>query len=236
MDLTDQVAVVTGASSGIGQTIAISLAEQGVQVGLAARREEQLEEVAHQIEDIGGEAVVVPTDLRDEAQVAMMIETTLEKFGRLDILVNNAATLHWATVAEADVSAWRSTVETNLLGTMFASHHAVTQMLDQDTGHIVNISSMAGRKPYPGVSDYTATKFGITGFSETLREEVIEDGIKVTLIEPGIVDSPMQPDEVRAVEDILEPEDIARAVVYAVSQPIHVNINTIQLQEMKNLI
>lgn len=235
MDLTERVALVTGASSGIGAATAKAFADKGVRVGLAARSEAKLENVAEQIEADGGEALAVPTDIRDEAQVAAMIEQTQKTFDGLDVLVNNAATGHKAAVAEADLDAWRRTIETNLLGLMVASHLAVTEMLNQGGGHIVNVSSINGRKPAPGVSDYTASKFGITGFSKTLREEVMEDGIKVTLIEPGIVDTRLQPDEVRAIDDILDPEDVAAAIVYAASQPDHVNINTIQLQETENL-
>lgn len=236
MDLTDRAALVVGASSGIGRATARALADEGVRVGLAARREARLQEVADQIEAQGGEAVVVPADVRDQAQVEAMIETTRERFDGLDILVNSAGVGHQATVVDADLNEWRRDIETNLLGMMFASQLAATVMFDQSSGHIVTISSVAGRKPYPGIGGYTAAKFGITGFSKTLREEVMEEGVRVTLIEPGVVDTSLQPDEVRELEGILDPADVAAAVVYAVSQPAHVNVNTIQLQETTNLV
>lgn len=225
---------MVGASSGIGRATAHALADEGVRVGLAARREARLQEVADQIEARGGEAVVVPANVRDQAQVEAMIETTRERFGGLDLLVNSAGVGHQAAIVDADLDEWRRDIETNLLGMMFASQLAATVMLDQGGGHIVTISSLAGRKPYSGIGGYTAAKFGITGFSKTLREEVMEEGIRVTLIEPGVVDTPLQPDDIRELDGILDPADVAAAVVYAVSQPAHVNVNTIQLQETIN--
>lgn len=228
--IEDQVAIVTGASAGIGKATAIALANEGAQVTLAARRETELETVAEEIEADGGDAAVVPTDLRDKKQIASMVETTRETFGRLDILVNSAGSVYREPVATADPDEWRREIETTLLGLMTASQIAVTDMLEQGSGHIVNVSSLNARKAAPGASGYTASKFGVNGFSEALRQEVTTEGIRVTVIEPGAVDTTMQPDEVREAMRLLEPADIANTIVFAVSQPEYVSVNDIQIR------
>lgn len=228
--IEDQVAIVTGASAGIGKATAIALANEGAQVMLAARREPELETVAEQIEATDGEAAVVPTDLRDKNQITSMIETTRETFGRLDILVNSAGAVYREPVATADPDEWQREIETALLGLMTTSQIVVAGMLEQGSGHIVNVSSLNARKAAPGASGYTASKFGVNGFSEALRQEVTTEGIRVTVIEPGAVDTTMQPDEVREAMRLLEPADVANTIVFAVSQPEYVSVNDIQIR------
>lgn len=229
MDLSERVALVTGASSGIGRATATALGEAGARVGLAARSEATLQTVVDEIEADGGEAVAIPTDVRDEEQVASMVETTCDVFGGVDVLVNNAGVGHWESIANADPDEWRREVEVNLLGVMNATRAAVPVMQDRGSGHVVNVSSMNARYPDPDWPGYTASKFGVNGFSEAILQDVRTDGIRVTVIEPGDVDTAMQTEETRAARRMLDPEDVADAVVFAVSRPDHVCVNDIQL-------
>lgn len=239
--LDGKVALVTGASSGIGQATARVLANAGASIALAARREAELQAVADRIESTGGETLVVPTDVTDEEQVDAMIETTVAELGRLDILVNNAGVMLLEEAMEADRGNWRQMVEVNLLGLMNATHAALSVMDEQGAGHIVNVSSTAGRSATATASGYNATKFGVNGFTEALRQEVTQDGIRTTLIEPGIVDTELQdhiPDEevkerLEGWVDSMEPltgADVAEAIRYAVTQPQHVSVNELLLR------
>ncbi|MFC4360122.1 SDR family oxidoreductase [Halobium salinum] len=238
-DLEGKAAIVTGASSGIGEATAEMLAEAGASVALAARREDELEQLADRIEENGGEALVVPTDVTDGDQVDALVDETVETFGSLDILVNNAGVMLLERLDEADTDNLRQMVEVNLLGLMDATHSALPYMQKQGEGHIVNISSVAGRKAMAGGSGYNATKFGVNGFTEALRQEVSgEDFIRTTLIEPGYVDTELaehipddeaqeQTKEALEQMDALEAEDIARTIAFAVGQPAHVDVNEI---------
>jgi NADP-dependent 3-hydroxy acid dehydrogenase YdfG len=239
--LDDRVALVTGASSGIGEATAEALAAEGASLALAARREDELTDLADRLASEGVETLVVPTDVTDEEQVESMIETTTEELGRLDIIINNAGVMLLEPVIEADRANFRQMVEVNLLGLMNATHAALPIMEDQGTGHIVNISSVAGRQASANGSGYNATKFGVNGFTEALRQEVNNDGIRTTLIEPGIVDTELQdhiPDDdaQQSVEEWVEEmapltgEDIARSIRYAVTQPQHVSVNELLIR------
>jgi NADP-dependent 3-hydroxy acid dehydrogenase YdfG len=239
--LAGDVALVTGASSGIGEATAETLADAGASVALAARREESLRAVADRIESSGGEALVVPTDVTEDTQVDAMVETTVEALGGLDILVNNAGVMLLEAAMAADRDNWRRMVEVNLLGLMNATHAALPTMHEQGAGHIVNVSSTAGRSATATASGYNATKFGVNGFTEALRQEVTEAGIRTTLIEPGIVDTELQehiPDEevkarLEGWVDEKEPltgADVAGAIRYVVTQPQHVSVNELLLR------
>jgi NADP-dependent 3-hydroxy acid dehydrogenase YdfG len=239
--LDGQVALVTGASSGIGAATAEALADGGASVALAARRRDRLETVADRIEADGGEALVVPTDITDEDDVDAMIETTVSELGRLDVLVNNAGVMLLEAVADADTDNWRRMVEVNLLGLMNATHAALPVMEDQGSGHVVNVSSVAGRQASATASGYNATKFGVNGFTEAFRQEVAEDGVRTTVVEPGLVETELQehiPDEGIQAQteqwldsmDPLAPEDIARSIRFAVSQPQHVSVNELLIR------
>ena len=239
--LDGKVAIVTGASSGIGETTAEFLAAGGISVALAARREEELEALADRIETDGGDALVVPTDMTDESQIENLIQTTHEAFGRLDILVNNAGVMLLEPVERADRSNFRQMVELNLLGLMNATHIALPIMREQGEGHIVNVSSVAGRVASANSSGYNATKFGVNAFTEALRQEVTAEGIRTTIVEPGAVDTELPehiPDdeiqerlqEMAGSMTPLESADIARAIRYAVSQPQHVSVNELLIR------
>ena len=236
-ELAGKVVIVTGASSGIGEATAELLASNGAQVVLAARRTDELNAVAERIESDGGTALVVPTDVTEDDDIDALVTQTVEEFGTIDILVNNAGVMLLEPLDEADRENLRQMIEVNLLGLMNLTHAALPTMQEQDSGHIVNISSTAGRKAGAKCSGYNATKFGVNAFTEAVRQEVTTEGIRTTIVEPGAVDTELQdhiPDEEikQQIEDgmiasmtPLESEDIARAVAYAVTQPQHVNVN-----------
>jgi NADP-dependent 3-hydroxy acid dehydrogenase YdfG len=233
-DLSGEVAIVTGASSGIGAATARALADEGMAVALAARRADRLESIAADIEAGPGEALVVPTDVTDRDAVDDLVAETVDTFGDLDALVNNAGVMLLQSVADADPDDWERMVEVNLLGLMYASKAALPHL--RGGGDLVQVSSVAGRSTSQTAAGYNATKWGVNGFTDALRKEETDNGVRTTLVEPGAVDTELQdhiPDE--AVKERLEgwvesmeplaAEDIAGAVLYAVGQPRHVSIN-----------
>ena len=241
-ELAGEVAIVTGASSGIGEATAESLASRGASVVLAARRADELEAVAERIRTDGGEALVVPTDVTEDDDIDALVAETVDEFETIDILVNNAGVMLLEPLESADRDNLRQMIEVNLLGLMNLTHAALPTMQAQDSGHIVNISSTAGRRAGAKSSGYNATKFGVNAFTEAVRQEVTTDGIRTTIIEPGAVDTELQehiPDEEikQQIEEgmiesmtPLESDDIARAITYAVTQPQHVNVNEVLIR------
>jgi NADP-dependent 3-hydroxy acid dehydrogenase YdfG len=241
MDLNGRTALVTGASSGFGEAVALGLAKAGAKVALAARREDRLRDLARRITDQGGEAQVIVADFTDEAQAQRAVQETEAAFGRLDILINNAGVMYLEPVITADLGRWRSMLELNLLGLIAATQAALPGMTARKDGHIVNIASTAGHVSNPLAAAYSATKFGVVGFSESLRKEVHKDNIRVTVISPGMAATELR-DHI-AVEAIqttlnknaaamrqLTAEDVADAILYAVSRPAHVTINEILMR------
>jgi NADP-dependent 3-hydroxy acid dehydrogenase YdfG len=239
--LNDRVALITGASSGIGEATAIKLAAAGAKVAIAARRRDRLEELAKKITDAGGEAFVIVTDFADVKAAQKAVHDTEDKFGKLDILINNAGVMYLEPVASADLDRWKNMLDLNVLGLMATSQAALAGMKSRQDGHIVNISSTAGRIANPGGGGYSATKFGVVAFSESLRKEVVKDKIRITVIEPGIVETELR-DHVadkasqKMINDLansirqLQSTDVANAIFYAVSQPDYVCINEILLR------
>ena len=222
--LDGKVALITGASSGIGEATALALAALGAKVALAARRADRLQKLEKQITDGGGKALSLVTDIADEAQATEMVHKTNSNFGSVDILVNNAGAMLVGPVEGADTSDWQRMININLLGLMYATHAALPLMKAQGGGHIVNISSVAGRVAIPNYAVYNATKFGVCAFSEALRKEVYKDKIRVTVIEPGgvateLADQITNPEfKQQIIEEFLqsitalESEDIAAAI------------------------
>ncbi|HCF27655.1 MAG TPA: oxidoreductase [Cyanobacteria bacterium UBA11049] len=239
--LNQKVAIVTGASSGIGEATAIALAAAGAKVAIAARRSERLETLSQRIQQNGGEALPITADVANEAQVQEMVSATKDKWGRVDILVNNAGVMLLGPIYEANTEDWRRMIDVNVLGLMYATHAILPLMKAQGEGHIVNISSVAGRVANAGTGVYNATKWAVGAFSESLRKEVHKDKIRVTIIEPGLVatELPQHITNSEAKERAkafyesvrsLDSEDIAAAIVYAVTQPPHVNVNEILIR------
>jgi NADP-dependent 3-hydroxy acid dehydrogenase YdfG len=231
MDLKGKIALVTGASSGIGEATARALANAGVLVGLAARRTSELKRIGKDIEATGGKVLILPSDLRDQTQIHAIIAETVNTLGGIDILVNNAGVGYWDAIADVEIDNWRNELEINLLGAMVTTRLAISVMLKQRSGHIVTVSSLAGRSPGPGWPGYSTSKAGLNSFTNSILydQNLREHGIRVTLIEPGAVDTPMQADEERGTGKYLDPEDVADTIIYAVSRPKHVCVSNIAL-------
>jgi NADP-dependent 3-hydroxy acid dehydrogenase YdfG len=240
--LDGQVAAITGASSGIGEATALALAAEGCAVALGARREDRLEELAKRIESDGGRALAMRADVSDESSAAAFVEGANEQLGRLDILINNAGVMLLGPVEGADTDQWREMVGVNLLGLLYCTHAALPIMREAGGGHIVNLSSVAGRIASLGSAVYNMTKWGVGGFSEGLRQEALHSNIRITIIEPGFVDTELQGHNENPVvrENIeqmrqqagrvLEAEDIARGILYAVTQPGYVAVNEVLIR------
>ena len=235
--LEGRVAAITGASSGIGEATAVALAEAGAAVAVGARRKERLDSLVERIESGGGRALALGLDVAVEAQARSFVDAASSQLGRLDILVNNAGVMLLGPVDGADVSDWRRMVDVNVLGLLYCTHAALPLMRAAGSGDVVNLSSVAGRRAGAGAAVYNLTKFGVTAFSEALRQEVLHDDIRVTCVEPGMVDTELQGHNThpavvqsmrRSAERIGKPlaaEDVAHTIVWALQQPRHVGLN-----------
>ena len=235
--LEGRKAVVTGASSGIGEATALALAAAGASVALGARRKDRLDEIAKRIEADGGSAHAYEVDVGDEGTARRFIEGAAEQMGGLDILVNNAGVMLLGPVEGADTDEWRRMVNVNLLGLLYCTQAAMPLIREAGGGDIVNLSSVAGRTAAMGSGVYNLTKWGVNGFSEALRQEALHSKIRVTVVEPGFVDTELQghntnPVVVEAIEkmreqtgDLLEASDIAASILHAISQPPRVSLN-----------
>jgi NADP-dependent 3-hydroxy acid dehydrogenase YdfG len=239
--LDGKVAVITGASSGIGEATVRALAAEGAVVVAGARRKERLEGLADEVARGGGKAVAVECDVTDEGQAHGLVRRAVEEFGRIDILVNNAGVMLLSTVGKGLSDQWREMFEVNVMGLLYATHAAIGHMKEQGSGHLVNISSVAGRKVTRSSNGvYAGTKFAVNAISEGLRQELLEDNIRVTIVEPGAVATEL-PDHITdedARESIsglfklerLQAEDIAEAIAYAVTQPDRVSVNEVLIR------
>ncbi len=235
-------ALVTGASSGIGEATALALAEAGATVALAARRKDRLEALAERIGAGGGSAHAFEVDVSDETAAHSLVEGAAEQMGGLDILVNNAGVMLLGPIEGADTEEWRQMIGVNVLGLLYCTQAALPLIRESGGGNIVNISSVAGRVASMGSGVYNFTKFGVVGFSEALRQEAMHSGIRVTVIEPGFVETELQghntnPVVVEAIEkmreqtgEVLTAEDIAGAIRYVVGQPPRVNIGELLIR------
>ncbi len=235
--LAGKVALVTGASSGIGRAVAAALAAEGAAVAVAARRVDRLEVLRGELAARGSTVAVLELDVADEAACQAAVAATVDQLGGLDILVNNAGVMLLGTVERADTEDWRRMMSTNVLGLMYLSHAALPHLLERK-GVLVQMSSTAGRTVRAGVAAYNASKWAVNAFSEGLRQEVTARGLRVVVVEPGIVETELrehitQPAAKERIEASaaairqLQPEDIAAAVLYAVTQPDHVAVNEI---------
>lgn len=238
MKLKDKVAVITGASSGIGEATAELLAKQGAKVVLAARRKDRLEELKKKIEADGGTALVVETDVTDRKDLEKLASETKSSFGNIDILVNNAGLMPLSLMDKLHEDEWDKMVDVNIKGVLNAYAAFFPQMKEKGSGHIVNVSSVAGKRLFPGGAVYCATKFAVRALSEGLRQELApEYNIKVTSIEPGAVETELldtitdedmkeMTEKFKGMER-LKSEDIAESILYAVSQPGRVNVGEV---------
>jgi clavulanate-9-aldehyde reducatase len=234
--LEGRVAAVTGASSGIGEATVRALSAAGAAVALAARRANRLETIADSLE---GPSLVRAVDVSDEEQARLFVQAAHDELGGLHVLVNNAGVMLLGPVADADTDEWRRMISVNLLGLLYCTHAALPLIRQSGGGDVVNLSSVAGRRAEAGAAVYNMTKFGVHAFSEALRQEALHDGIRVTTVAPGFVETELQGHNrnplvqqalSRARErigDVLRPDDIAEAIVHAVTRPPHVCVNEI---------
>src|SRR5664279_2956704 len=177
VDLTGKVVAITGASSGIGQATALACAKAGAVVSLAARREDRIAELAGQINSDGGRALAIRTDVGEEHEAKEFVERTTSELGRLDVLVNNAGVMLLGPIEDAPTEEWRRMIHVNVFGVLYCTHAALPLMRAQGSGHIVNVSSVAGRFARAGSGVYNLTKFGVGAFSESLRQEGVASGV-----------------------------------------------------------
>jgi NAD(P)-dependent dehydrogenase (short-subunit alcohol dehydrogenase family) len=215
MDLKGKVAIVTGGTKGIGRGIAEALVRENVNVCISARSRNEIDETVRDLRALGkGTATGIVCDVRIHAQIKSLLELTVLEFGGLDILVNNAGIGIFATVEETLPEDFRAVLETNLFGVFYCCHEAIPLMKQRGGGYIINISSLAGANPHPRMAAYNASKFGLNGFSEALMQEVRHDGIKVSYIMPGSVNTEFggdSPSDKNSWQ--LQPADIARVVL-----------------------
>ncbi len=242
--LAGSVALVTGASSGIGSATATALARHGAAVALAARRKDRLETLAAEIQAQGGTALALESDVTDERQAQEAVERTVSSLGRLDILINNAGVMLLGPATEAPLSEWQQMVELNLLGLLYCAHAALPHLLRAATdgarqvADMVNISSVAGRVARNGNGVYSLTKHGVGAFSESLRQELAKQYVRVSLVEPGATATELalhnRPEVLESLStqfgQTMESADIADAISFIVTRPRHVAVNEILIR------
>lgn len=244
--LAGKVALVTGASSGIGQAAALALAGAGAKLAVTARRGDRLVGLTKRIADAGGEAIALPGDIADEHFAMSVVEACVARFGRLDILVNSAGIMPEGGVESAQPDQWRRVIDVNLLASLYTSRAALGPMKAQGSGDIVNISSTAGRKATGLFVLYSTSKFALNAMSESLRQEVGGHGIRVCVLEPGATGTELfecvQDPTLRSSvqeraqrEGALKPQDIADAILFVTSLPPHANVSELLIRPTSDL-
>ncbi|EOA9300464.1 SDR family oxidoreductase [Staphylococcus aureus] len=226
--LTDKVAVVTGAGSGIGEAIATLLHEEGAKVVLAGRNKEKLQNVANQLSQ--DSVKVVPTDVTNKEEVDELIKIAQQTFGGLDIVINSAGQMLSSKITDYQVDEWDSMINVNIKGTLYTAQAALPTMLEQSSGHLINIASISGFEVTKSSTIYSATKAAVHTITQGLEKELAKTGVKVTSISPGMVDTAITAAYNPTDRKKLEPQDIAEAVLYALTQPKHVNVNEITVR------
>lgn len=225
-----KVAVVTGASSGIGKGIATALAERQVQLVLAGRNEARLEETANYLkETYNAQVETMITDVTQRQQVEQLVEQAKSHYGHLDVIVNSAGQMLSPAITDGDVEAWETMIDVNVKGTLYGINAALPHFKKQGSGHIINIASISGFEVTKQSTMYSATKAAIHTITQGLEKELARTGIRVTSISPGMVDTPMGSGDFGDRKK-LEAKNIAEAVVYALEQPSHVNVNEITVR------
>jgi NADP-dependent 3-hydroxy acid dehydrogenase YdfG len=239
--IKNKIAIITGASSGIGFATALALSKKGAKVAIGARRTDMLSELEKKIKENGGEVYSQKLDVTKKNECNSFVDNVLKKWGTVDILINNAGLMPLSFFKNLKTDEWDQMIDVNIKGVLYCTGAVVSHMLENKSGHIINISSVAGRIVFPAGSVYCATKHAITAFSEGLRQELsVRKNIRVTCIEPGVVateltnsitDESLQGfvENAKKMES-LQAEDIANAIVYAVESPNHVNVNEILIR------
>ena len=231
MKLKEQVAIITGGSRGIGRAVALAFSREGARVALAARSAAALHEVAVFIRSQNGQALVVPTDVRQEASVAALVDRTISEWGRVDILVTAAGVAAFGPVADSAPSEWDEMMAVNLRGVYLTCRAALPPMIKQRRGTIINVVSVAAQRVIPGCAAYAASKHGVLGFTRVLAEEMRAHGVRVAALLPGAVDTPLW-DRIPNPADrarMLRPEDVAEAAVLMASLPASASLEELTL-------
>jgi NADP-dependent 3-hydroxy acid dehydrogenase YdfG len=245
MDLSGKVAVVTGASSGIGEATAKHLSQLGADVVVIARRKDRLDTLVRSLQKNKGKASAIEADLMDAAASTYIVKEIIKDYGRIDILVNNAGVMLLGPVLDAPIEEWENMISLNVLSLMRLTHAVLPHMEKAGSGHIVNISSVAGRVATANSAVYNASKWAVNAFTEALRQELTNNklAIRMTIIEPGAVETELASHNRPEIQETLkkrwagiskklESDDIARAIIYAVAQPEHVNVNEILIRPL----
>jgi NADP-dependent 3-hydroxy acid dehydrogenase YdfG len=241
--IKDKIVVVTGASSGLGEATVRLLSAEGATVVLGARRVDRLQTLAKELETNGGKALAFTTDVSQREQVKALVDTAVQTYGRVDVMINNAGLMPQAPLERLKVDEWDRMIDVNLKGVLYGIAAALPHMQRQKSGHIINVSSVAGHKVGPGFAVYAATKFAVRALSEGLRQEVKPHNIRTTVISPGAVatelpDSVTDPDASKRIRTFYDQvavpaNSFARAVAFAMSQPEEVDINEILYRPTK---
>ncbi|ATN56152.1 SDR family oxidoreductase [Staphylococcus aureus] len=226
--LTDKIAVVTGAGSGIGEAIATLLHEEGAKVVLAGRNKDKLQNVANQLAQ--DSVKVVPTDVTNKEEVDELMKIAQQTFGGLDIVINSAGQMLSSKITDYQVDEWDSMIDVNIKGTLYTAQAALPTMLEQSSGHLINIASISGFEVTKSSTIYSATKAAVHTITQGLEKELAKTGVKVTSIFPGMVDTAITAAYNPSDRKKLDPQDIAEAVLYALTQPKHVNVNEITVR------
>ena len=241
MTIKGKVAVITGASSGIGYATALALSKAGAKVAIGARRTDKLEQLENEIKKNGGEVLSHKLDVTKKDDCNAFVDQAIKKWGTVDILVNNAGLMPLSFVKNLKVGEWEQMIDVNIKGVLFCTAAAIPHMKEKKSGHIVNISSVAGRIVFPSGSVYCATKHAVTAFSEGLRQELsARSNIRVTCIEPGAVETELlntiTDESLQSFLDAakkmqaLKATDIADAILFAVQSPEHMNVNEVLIR------
>lgn len=241
MTLAGKIALVTGASSGIGAAAAVALGAAGATVAVVARRADRLDDLVSQVKNAGGNALALPGDVTDEKVAQGVVTQTLSRFGRLDILVNSAGIIDAGGVENAVTEQYRRVLDINLMASLFTSRAVIGPMRAQGGGDIINISSIAGRRAAALFNAYSASKFALTAMTEALRQEVARHGIRVCIIEPGAtttevsagVSDPTSRKFIAAhvsKEGAMKPEDVAAAIVFVAALPPRANVSELLIR------
>jgi len=231
----DKVVIITGASSGIGEATAKELASKGAKLVLAARREDRLQQLQKEIEKNGGKAIYKVTDVTSHEQMEELADYTLQEFGKIDVLVNNAGVMPHSFLYKKRIEDWNKMIDVNIKGVLYGIAAVLPSMREQNSGHVINLSSVAGHFVGPGSTVYAGTKFAVRAISEGLRKEEAGNNIRSTIISPGavqselinlITDMDLKPGIDKLYEDVaIDAESIARAIAFAIEQPSDVAIN-----------
>ncbi len=224
--LANKVAIVTGASVGIGRSIALAFAKEGAQVVLAARRRQPLDVLAREIQLSGGTSLVVPVDVTVEEQVVQLFRRVMDALGRVDILVNNAGAVTIKPTEELSLEAWRKVIDCNLTGAFICSREALKIMKPQRSGRILNIGSVSAKMPRAHSAAYTASKYGLEGLTHALAVDGREYGVAASVLQPGNVATPLWEgrEETMRKEGAISPDDLARIVLLMVTLPADINM------------